>query len=126
MSRYTSLVMIAYTVACEFDDPAVAGEWIAWLRDAHLAEVCAAGALDAEVIRMDSPRDSTTGLVSGANTTNVEVRYHFASREAFQRYERDHAPRLRAEGLKRFPLERGVAYSRSLGEIVAAQRAAAP
>ena len=98
--------MIAYTVSCTFNDPAIADEWIGWLRDEHLAEVCAAGALDAEVIRFDG------------TPVRCEVRYHFASREAFVAYERDHAPRLRAEGLKRFPPERGLQYARSLGDVV--------
>ncbi len=29
--------MISYTVICEFDDPEVAEQWIAWLEDEHLA-----------------------------------------------------------------------------------------
>jgi hypothetical protein len=98
--------MFAYTVACTFHDAETAEEWIAWLRDEHLAEVCAAGALDAEVVRFDSM------------PVRCEVRYHFASREDFARYERDYAPRLRAEGLKRFPPERGLKYERSTGEVV--------
>jgi hypothetical protein len=100
--------MIAYTVLCCFDNREVAYEWIAWLRDGHLAEVCAAGALDAEVIQLDNGEDSIV---------RCEVRYHFASRESFAAYERDHAPRLRAEGLKRFPPERGVHYQRTLGDV---------
>ena len=106
--------MIAYTVTCEFDDPAVADEWIAWLRSEHLAEVCDAGALDAEVVRFDAPGDQK---ISAPTPIRCEVRYHFASREAFREYERDHAPRLRAAGLKRFPPERGLTYSRSFGEV---------
>ena len=101
--------MIAYTVSCTFNDPAVADEWISWLRDEHLAEVFAAaapGILDAEVIRFDG------------TPVRCEVRYHFASREAFAAYEKNHAPRLRAEGLKRFPPERGLQYARSLGDVV--------
>lgn len=100
--------MFAYTVTCTFDDPAIADEWIAWLRDTHLADVCAAGALDAEVIRLDG------------SPCRCEVRYHFASRESFAAYERDHAPRLRAEGLQRFSPERGLKYERSTGEVRAA------
>lgn len=99
--------MFAYTVACTFDDAGVAEEWVAWLRDEHLADVCAAGALDAEVVRLDG------------EPPTVEVRYHFADRAAFGRYEAEHAPRLRAEGLARFPLERGLHYRRSTGEVVA-------
>ena len=102
--------MFAYTVTCTFDDPRIAEEWIDWLRDEHLRDVCAAGALDAEVIRCD---------VSSGAKPQVEVRYHFQSRAAFDGYVRDHAPRLRAEGLKRFPPERGLTYERSNGEVLA-------
>jgi hypothetical protein len=102
--------MIAYTVTATFADAGVADEWIAWLRGEHLAEVCAAGALDAEVIRLDG------------TPLRCEVRYHFASRAAFAAYERDHAPRLRSAGLQRFPAERGVQYQRSVGESVSAHR----
>ena len=102
--------MFSYTVACTFDDPRVADEWIAWLRDEHLADVCAAGAVDAEVIRCDAAGEA-------GRKTRCEVRYHFASRAAFDAYVRDHAPRLREEGLKRFPPERGLVYQRSSGEV---------
>lgn len=105
--------MIAYTVTCTFDDPHMADEWIAWLRVEHLAEVCAAGALDAEVIRMDPP----VSPIPSATEVRCEVRYHFTSREAFDVYVRDHSPRLRAAGLKRFPPERGIRYERSLGTV---------
>ena len=98
--------MFTYTVRCTFSDPAVVDEWIAWLRDEHLADVCAAGAVDAEVVRLDG------------EPLRIEVRYRFADRAAFDRYERDHAPRLREEGLRRFPLERGLSYARRTGEIV--------
>lgn len=100
--------MFAYTVACEFTDPAVAEEWLQWLREEHLADVLGAGASAAEVVRLDG------------SPVRIEVRYRFHSRAAFEVYERDHAPRLRAEGLRRFPLERGLTYTRSTGEIVTA------
>jgi hypothetical protein len=98
--------MIAYTVTCTFEDRAVAEEWIAWLRDEHLAEVLAVGALDAEVIRLDG------------SPVRCEARYHFTSREAFAEYERVHAPGLRAKGLERFPPQRGIQYQRSLGDVM--------
>ena len=97
--------MIAYTVRCTFDDPAVMDEWIAWLRDEHVADVCAAGAVDGHLVKLDGTPQT------------VEVRYRFASRDAFERYERNHAPHLREEGLRLFPLERGLSYERSVGEI---------
>ncbi|MEM7227782.1 MAG: DUF4286 family protein [Planctomycetota bacterium] len=99
--------MIAYTVRCRFDDPMVGAEWIAWLVREHLADVIAGGAIDATVVQLDG------------DPLTCEVRYHFPTRAAFDRYERDHAPALREEGLKQFPLERGLHYERSVGEVMA-------
>lgn len=103
-------IPFSYTVRATFTDPAVAEEWVKWMRATHLRDVCAAGALDAEVIRLD-------GEPGGAVV--CEARYHFASRGAFAAYERDHAPRLRAEGRAKFPPERGPAYTRFTGEVAA-------
>lgn len=99
----------AYTVRCTFDDPAVAERWLQWLADEHLRDVCAAGAQSAQVIKLD---DDDDGKVV------CEARYQFAGRSAFEQYERDHAPRLREEGLRKFPLELGLRYERSTGSVV--------
>ncbi|TVQ54585.1 MAG: DUF4286 family protein [Phycisphaerales bacterium] len=101
----------SYTVTCTFTEAAVADEWIAWLNDEHLRDVCEAGALDAEVIRFEpDPAGEHQFIV-------CEVRYHFKDKASFAAYERDHAPRLREEGLKRFPPERGLQYARRTGEV---------
>jgi hypothetical protein len=102
--------MIAYTVRCAFEDPAVAEEWTEWLLREHLADVQAAGATQADLVRLDGPQ------------TVLEARYRFESRQAFAAYERDGAPRLRAEGLSLFPLSRGLTYSRTVGELLTAPR----
>jgi hypothetical protein len=68
--------------------------------------VLAGGACDAEIVQLDGPEPA------------FEVRYHFPSRAAFARYEKEHAPRLRAEGLRRFPVEKGVVYRRSVGQVI--------
>jgi hypothetical protein len=99
---------VVYTVYTTFTDSSLADAWLRWLRGGHIAEVLAGGALDAEIVELDS----TTSERSFA------VRYHFASRETFAAYERDHAPRLRAEGLKLFPVEKGVTYRRTVGVVV--------
>ena len=99
--------MFAYTVRCVIDDADVAAEWIAWMRDTHLADVVAAGALSAELVRLDG------------ESITCEARYAFQSREAWERYDREEAPRLRAEGLDAFPLSRGLRYERSTGVVVA-------
>ncbi|MCH9647664.1 MAG: DUF4286 family protein [Deltaproteobacteria bacterium] len=101
---------ISYTVACTLAHQQIADRWLAWLRDGHLEDVLRAGALSAEVFRMDGEQGSTE--------VRYEVRYVFASRAAFDAYERDHAPRLREEGLSLFPLDLGLAYQRSVGESV--------
>ena len=93
----------SYVVRATFDAAPVADEWIAWLRDGHLADVMAGGALSAEVVRLDG------------EPLTLEVRYRFASRASFERYEREHAPRLRAEGAAKFS---GVRYVRTTGELV--------
>ena len=106
--------LILYTVQCVFTgDPSVADDWVGWLREEHLQDVMAAGANSAELLRMDG--DQLT----------YEVRYRFPSREAFDVYERDHAPGLRDEGLSRFPVELGLSYRRSVGELLDARSGSA-
>lgn len=101
----------AYTVIGDFDDAAVAGEWVDWLTHGHLQAVLDGGALSAEVVRLEPTQ---------AAPLRLEVRYRFADHAAFQRYERDAAPALRADGLARFPPSRGVRLTRVLGEVLAA------
>lgn len=100
---------IVYTVATTFADSTLVDTWLRWLREGHIAEVIAGGASDAEIVELDS---------TGGDERAFEVRYHFPSREAFAAYERDHAPRLRAEGLKLFPVERGIRYRRTVGVVL--------
>lgn len=100
----------AYTVACTFTDSAVGQRWMRWLIETHMADVIAAGAESAALVALDGEPP----------LLRAEVRYIFADRAAFMAYERDHAPRLRAEGLELFPLHLGLTYTRSTGEITAA------
>jgi dipeptidase E len=100
---------VSYTVAATFSDPALAETWLAWLRGGHLQAVLAGGAEHAEVVELDA-----------AEGRAFEVRYRFASREAFDAYERDRAPALRAEGLRLFPVEKGVTYRRWTGHVMPA------
>ena len=72
-----------YTVAVSLPDEETAERWLRWLRDGHVAEVLAGGATAAEIVRCDAP------------AIEFEVRYDFPSRDSFDRYERELAPRLR-------------------------------
>jgi len=104
---------VVYVVRAEHPLEASASEYVAWLvgdprsgECGHAGEVVAAGALRAEVLVVeDAPR-------------TVECRYTFANLSAFRRYESDHAPRLRADGLRRFGPESGVRFGRSVLRVV--------
>lgn len=101
---------IAYTVTARFEDEATREEFIRWLEEGHVDRVIAGGAHGASIVRMDRP--------SPADPIEVEVRYVFTTRETLDRYLTEHAPALRAEGLARFPPACGVAFRRSVGQIV--------
>ena len=98
--------MLSYTVAVTFANQTQVDAWLHWLREGHIADVMAGGAAAAEIVQMDTP------------ALTYEVRYRFPSRDAFAAYERDFAPRLRAEGLRLFPTDQGISYRRSVGMIV--------
>lgn len=100
--------MLRYTVRCRFTGPDadLPNRWLAWLREEHLAEVLAAGAVEAEVVCMDD------------EVPTFEVRYGFESRTEYETYIREAALRLREAGLRRFPLSLGLLYERSCGDVV--------
>jgi hypothetical protein len=97
-----------YAVNASMPEPGMAGEYIAWLNGGHAAEVVRGGALTAMVVRLD---DAPGG------PARVMTAYTFESRQAFARYERETAPRLRAEGVQKFGT-RGVGFERLVGEVV--------
>jgi hypothetical protein len=106
--------LFSYVVRCAFEAPEPMESFLSWLVRRHVGDVCAAGADDAEIVRLD-PTD--------AMPYAIEIRYHFASREAFTRYEQEQAPRLRAEGLAeaaRLLLSpgKGITMTRTTGESV--------
>ena len=106
--------LFSYVVRCAFVDREAMEGFLQWLRDRHVADVCAAGAEDAEIYVLDP--------VGGEHPNAVEVRYRFASREAFARYEREAAPRLRKDGLDALArlgvAPERVAFVRATGERV--------
>jgi hypothetical protein len=95
----------SYTVTARFPRSETAAAWIAWMRDEHLEDVIAAGALRGSVIALDG------------ETPSAEARYEFANRAAYEEYLHNHAPRLRARGNDLFG-NAGLAYERRAGEVV--------
>ena len=92
-----------YSVRSTFTNREVRAEFIAWLRGGHLADVVKAGALDAEIVEFEAEN----GAIG-----DVETRYHFASRAAFDAYASGPAVPLRAEGAAKFPPSRGIVMTR--------------
>jgi hypothetical protein len=107
---YSAPVMerLAYTVIATLPDAATATEYAEWLVGGHVQQVLAGGALRAAVVRVE-------GLV---DRFQVESRYVFENRADFDRYVAETAPKLRAEGLLRFPPARGVAFERRIATVV--------
>jgi hypothetical protein len=111
-------LIYSYVVRIQIDDARVFDGYVAWLRDSHVGDVCSSGARDADLLVMDG--------VPGEPFV-VEAHYRFVSREAFEKYEREHASRLRSQGLaelKRLGVEpgHGVTIHRATGMALAWRR----
>lgn len=111
-------LIYSYVVRLAFEDARVYDAYVSWLRDSHVGDVCASGARDADLLVMD---------VTPGEPFVVESHYRFVSRDAYEKYEREHAPRLRAQGLAelaRLGVEpgRGVSIHRATGKALAWRR----
>ncbi|MEK6644560.1 MAG: DUF4286 family protein [Planctomycetota bacterium] len=95
---------VFYEVMATAHDPAVEAAWVQWMRDKHLSDMRAAGAVSARLIKLDSPGE-------------YAAQYVFESRAAYDSYLCDQAPRLRAEGLSLFGVD-AIVYSRRAGDIL--------
>ncbi|MFZ5661813.1 MAG: DUF4286 family protein [Pseudomonadota bacterium] len=85
---------VIYEVALEID-AAVAAAYRAWL-DGHIREILALpGFLDATLYALDDPPPAAGRLA-------LCVQYRLRDADALAAYLREHAPRLRAEGVARF------------------------
>jgi hypothetical protein len=101
------MTAIAYSVIATLPDAATLAEYLAWLKG-HVDQVIAGGASRAEIVRIEQPGEPL----------QVEARYLFADRQRFEMYLQTAAPGLRAEGLARFPPERGVRFERRVGTVI--------
>ncbi|HVU18419.1 MAG TPA: DUF4286 family protein [Candidatus Didemnitutus sp.] len=102
---------LLYTVRTTCPSVQVRGRYLSWLVPDHVLAVKAGGATDVRVVLLD--------VTDPAGPASLEVQYVFSSRKAFDTYVRDHAPALRADGLKHFPPESGVKSERQVAEIAA-------
>jgi hypothetical protein len=99
---------ILYSVIATLPDEATRAQYIAWLEDGHLDHIIRAGAHSAMIARVIDP----------PSPLRVETRYIFSTRDLYDRYIAETAPRLRAQGLQRFGPDRGVSFERRLAEIL--------
>ena len=82
-----------------------------WSQDVAVSPASATASTGARIILPDRASDTAPAI--------VETQYVFPSRKAYDTYIRDHAPALRADGVKHFPPESGVTSERSVAEIAA-------
>lgn len=109
---------ILYTVRASCPNAHVRGRFLSWLTPHHVAEVMKGGATAVRIVLPDRESDTAPGSPEPVERAAVvETQYVFPSRKAFDTYVRDHAPALRADGLKNFPPESGVTYARQVAEI---------
>ncbi|MBX3380588.1 MAG: DUF4286 family protein [Phycisphaeraceae bacterium] len=104
---------IAYTVCASLPDEPTAREYIGWLQGGHLAAVIRGGAATAQIVR----------LQTSSEPIQIETRYLFPNQQVFDRYVAEIAPALRADGVRRFPPERGIHMDRRFGHLVFEDRA---
>lgn len=102
------MTQVAYTVIATLPDEATADEYIRWLVGGHIQAVVEAGAQSGVAVRIEDP----------PAPIRVEARYLFVNQAALDRYIQDSAPALRADGLRRFPPERGILFERRSGRVL--------
>ncbi len=102
---------ILYTVRTTCPNSQIRGRYLAWLSPNHVVELMKCGATAVRIVLPDRTSDTAPAV--------VETQYTFPSRKTFDDYIRDHAPALRADGLKHFPPDSGITYERQVAEIAA-------
>jgi hypothetical protein len=105
-----NLEPIIYSVTATISDPLLAREYTAWLAGGHIQDVVRAGALSGELLEFDD---------DGSGCVRVQARYVFVNPDAFEAYVRDHAPRLRGEGLAKFGSRTEISFARTVAKRLA-------
>ena len=117
---------ILYTVRTTCPNVHTRGRFLSWLSPNHIIEVMKGGATAARIVLPDRINNpvcgepvESTDRASDTVPASVETQYVFPSRKVFDTYIRDHAPALRADGLKHFPPDSGLIFERQVAEIAA-------
>ena len=102
---------LSYVVTAILHDRSDAERYIEWLKRGHVQAVLK-WASRAEIVLLDSPSHTHTGDVY------VQSTYLFEDRAAFQRYEEEGAPQLRAEGIEFAKSLASIEFKRSIGVVL--------
>ena len=102
---------LSYVVTATLCDQSDAERYIEWLKRGHVQAVLK-WASRAEIVLLDSPSHMHTGDV------HVQSAYLFEDRAAFQRYEEEGAPQLRAEGIEFAKSLARIEFKRSIGAVL--------
>ena len=105
---------VMYTVRATCPDEVTRERYIDWLANGHVQAVLDGGATAAVIVQFDGE----PATVDAPRAFRVEVRYAFQDRPALERYTREFAPALRADGLRLFGPDSGVTFERTIGEAV--------
>ncbi|MDX2147171.1 MAG: DUF4286 family protein [Planctomycetota bacterium] len=99
------MTQVLYTVTAILPDDATVDAYADWLLDGHISDVLEAS-------------EASSALVVRLPGRMIRTQYFFPSQESLDRYIRERAPALRAEGLRLFGPDRGVQFQREVGQIV--------
>jgi hypothetical protein len=99
--------MIIYNVTVNIDDD-IHDEWLQWMKTIHVPDVMKTGLFtESKICRI---------LVNEEQGTSYSFQYTCYSMEDFEKYEKEHAPRLRQDVLNRYK-DKFVAF-RTLLEVI--------
>lgn len=85
--------MIIYNVTSNIDE-SIHEEWLSWIKE-HIPQVLATGKFEKATLTKVLVEEDMGGVT-------YSVQYKTYSREALEAYYKEDAPKLRAEGLKKF------------------------
>lgn len=102
---------IVYSVCATLPGEDLARDYVAWLTEGHPSHI-------GRVLEGGATEGTAWRAVGEIGPPRVMARYVFPSREAFDRYVRDVAPVLRAEGMAKFGPQTGVFMERSVSEVI--------
>lgn len=106
--------MVSYSVLATFTEALTAAEYADWLTGGHVQAILQAGAVSAQVTRLDPLSHSA----HDPEPIQILAEYLFTDLDAFDRYVQDQAPRLRAESAERFGSRPGISFQRRQGSVI--------